>query len=249
MNRIPCPSESWDAYSEGQEFPDDLCFNCLCELPEEDPDPANGGDSPWQEGFCSEECRNRVPVPRDEEQEKSLHALDHGTWCVGYSDEWSEDPLLCDCDYSWKEAWWPKLKRWIRRQALRLVRRFSPALRDLRWAGMCCPKCGNRNHRGSWSVYFDFEVWKHPSRGVLVAYEAILDSDAGCEGIELTTVPADKAPTNLPDYWASIGMDHGTFWTEAEVKESWEMNDRWNAALGKAISEAASIPSDSEVNN
>ena len=195
MNRIPCPSESWDAYSEGQEFPDDLCFNCLCKLPEEDPDPANGGDSPWQEGFCSEECRKRIPVPRDEDKLKELDAYGHLTWTVGYSDECNQDD------------------------------------------------------RGDWLACFDFLVWKHPSRGVLIAYEVTVNSDSGgfIESPDRGVVPADKAPTGLPDYWAGIGMDDGTPWTLTEIKESWEVNDRWNAALGKAISEAASLPSDREV--
>ena len=53
QNRITCPSEMvpeepWD---------DTICAQCQTELPEEDPDPANDGTSPWWEGFCSDGCR------------------------------------------------------------------------------------------------------------------------------------------------------------------------------------------------
>jgi hypothetical protein len=48
-------------------------------------------------------------------------------------------------------------------------------------------------------------------------------------------VTPDKAPFDLPDYWASIGMDDGTAWSEKEVKDSWDCNERWNKALKEAL--------------
>jgi len=87
--------------------------------------------------------------------------------------------------------------------------------------------------RGDWLAAFDAVVWKHPSRGVLVAYHVVVNSDSGgfIDTLECGVVTADKAPFSLPDYWASIGREHGTPWTEAEVKASWETQAKWTTDL------------------
>jgi hypothetical protein len=87
--------------------------------------------------------------------------------------------------------------------------------------------------RGDWLACCDYVVWKHPSRGVLVAYHVVVNSDSGgfIETVERGVVTADKAPFSLPDYWASVGMRPGTSWTEAEVKASWETQAKWAADL------------------
>jgi len=94
--------------------------------------------------------------------------------------------------------------------------------------------------RGDWLACFDFRVWKHPSRGVLVAYEVVVDTGQGgtVDSPDSGVVEADKAPFNLPDYWTGIGMDDGTPWTEQECKDAWATNDKWNADLKAAINEA-----------
>ena len=215
-NGTPCPSDSWDAYEASQEGPEGLCVNCLCDIPEEDPDPGNGGDSPWREGYCSEDCRERIPVPSDEDKLKELDAYGHLTWTVGYNDEWSDDNI-CPCPTTWEPG--------------------QPKRGPAYGADGTCTKCGGREGRGDWMACFDFVAWEHPSRGVLIAYEVTVNSDSGgfIDTLDRGVATADKAPTDLPDYWASIGMDDCTPWTEDERKESWKANDRWNAALGEAI--------------
>jgi hypothetical protein len=171
------PDEPWD---------DTVCFNCGCDLPDEDP-----GDDYWWEGYCSEPCRRGEPVSPDEDQLKSLDAYDHLTYTTGYSDEWNED-------------------------------------------------VGEDSDRGDWMVCFDFRVWKHPSRGVLVAYHVVVNSDSGgfIDTVERGVVEADKAPFTLPDYWTSIGMDDGTPWTEQECKHADDCQERWEADLREAIEQA-----------
>ena len=94
--------------------------------------------------------------------------------------------------------------------------------------------------RGDWMACFDFRVWKHPSRGVLVAYHVVVDSDSGgfIDTLESGVVEADKAPFDLPDYWTSVGMEHGTPWTEQECEEANECQTRWAEALKEAINKA-----------
>ena len=186
----PCPSASWDAHEAAQEGPEGLCANCLCTLPEEDPDPKNGGDSPWWDGFCSEPCRDGTPVPSDEDLVAALDAYGHLTWTTGYSSEWSED---------------------------------------------------DDDDRGDWLACFDAVVWKHPSRGVLVAYHVVVNSDSGgfIDTLESGVVEASKAPLRLPDYWSSVGMEHGVQWTEAEIQEAGKCQERWEADLRAEIENLA----------
>lgn len=168
------PGEDWD---------DTICFNCGCDLPDEDPDPENTGTSSWWEGFCSEPCRKGEPVTSDEDQLKSLDAYGHLSYVVGYSDE------------------------------------------------------GEDSDRGDWLACFDFKVWLHPSRGVLVAYHAIVNSDSGgfIDTLESDVVEADKAPFTLPGYWADIGMEHGTPWTDQECRDAQAIYGKWYADLRAAI--------------
>ena len=175
------PDEPWD---------DTVCFNCGCDLPEEDPDPENTGAGPWWEGYCSEPCRKGEPVTADEDQLKLLDAYGHLTYTTGYSDEWNED-------------------------------------------------VGEDSDRGDWLACLDFKVWKHPSRGVLVAYHVVVNSDSGgfIDTLESGVVEANKAPFSLPDYWTGIGMDYSS-WTEQECKDANDCQEQWEADLRKAIEQA-----------
>ena len=91
---------------------------------------------------------------------------------------------------------------------------------------------------GDWLACFDFRVWKHPSRGVLVAYEVVVDTGHTVDSPDSGVVEADKAPFNLPDYWTGIGMDDGTPWTEQECKEANECQARWAKNLKEEITQA-----------
>ena len=99
---------------------------------------------------------------------------------------------------------------------------------------------GEDSDRGDWLACFDFKVWKHPSRGVLVAFHVVVNSDSGgfIDTLESGVIEADKAPFDLPDYWTSIGMDDGTPWTEQECKDANDCEKRWEADLRKAIEQA-----------
>jgi hypothetical protein len=50
-------------------------------------------------------------------------------------------------------------------------------------------------------------------------------------------VEADKAPKDLPDYWASIGLDHGGM-TDDDLEAAGEINKKWNEALKIALASA-----------
>jgi hypothetical protein len=86
---------------------------------------------------------------------------------------------------------------------------------------------------------FDFKVWKHPSRGVLVAFHVIVNSDSGgfIDTLESGVVEADKAPFSLPDYWTGIGMDYSS-WTEQECEVANACQKLWEADLRQAIEQA-----------
>lgn len=99
---------------------------------------------------------------------------------------------------------------------------------------------GYGNEDGDWLACFDFEVFDHPERGLLVAYHTVVDSDSGgfIDTLERSVVEVGKAPFDLPDYWLSIGMDHGVEdWSEEDIKEALLANEQWNAALKDAVKE------------
>jgi len=207
------PDEDWD---------DTICANCLCDLPDEDPDPENTGASPWWDGFCSEPCRKGVPVPFDALVLRRLDAYQScgaSVYWAGYSDEWSKDNI-CGCPTVCKPN--------------------KPVQGPVYGADGACTTCGGREDRGDWSVHFAFIVWKHPSRGVLVAYEAVVNSDSAgfIELAENGVVKADQAPLNLPDRHISYGMDHDTAWTDAEMDEAYLCQEKWKRDLEEAINTA-----------
>jgi hypothetical protein len=208
MNYPGGPDEPWD---------NTTCANCGCDLPDKDPDPENSGTSPWWDGFCSEPCRKGEPVPPDEDQLKSLDAYGHLNYVVGFSDEASED-AICGCPTVWEPGKPVK----------------APQYKDGN-----CTKCNGREDRGDWMACFDAIVWKHPSRGVLVAYHVVVNSDSGgfIDTLKSGVVEADKAPFDLPDYWASIGMEQG-LWTKQECEEANECQARWTKVLNKEITQA-----------
>jgi hypothetical protein len=92
------------------------------------------------------------------------------------------------------------------------------------------------DERGDWLACFDFEVFDHPERGKLVAYHVVVNSESGhfIDTLETAVVEASKAPFDLPDYWTGIGIDQGD-WTEEEVNQAHECNERWNKDLREAL--------------
>jgi len=98
--------------------------------------------------------------------------------------------------------------------------------------------------RGDWLACFDFKVFQHPDRGVLVAYHTVVDSDSGgfIDTIEAHVVEAAKAPFDLPSYWLSIGLDvDPDSWTEEDIKEAEKANTAWNADLRRALASTNSL--------
>ena len=86
---------------------------------------------------------------------------------------------------------------------------------------------------GDWVACCDFSVTVH-ERGVLVAYHVVVDCESGgfVDTVESNVVDADRAPFDLPSYWAGLSE---LCLPEDEVRET---NESWNAALKKAIKEA-----------
>jgi hypothetical protein len=158
---------------------------------------------------CEQE--ERANTPTNGELIEELDAYGHLTWVVGFNDEWAEDPR-CEC---------PKFEA-------------CEGLVPL------CKSCAHPEHRGDWFACFDFKISNHVEKGLVIAYHAVVNSDSGgfIDTGESGVVPLSKAPFNLPDYWASIGMDDGTPWTVDECKAVEICNDRWNKDL---ISEIARV--------
>ena len=195
-------------------YDDTICCNCFCELPEEDTDPENSGTSPWWDGYCSEACRQGVPVPTDQEMLAKLDAYGHLNYVVGFSDKCSDDDI-CDCPTIWAPG---KPKQ-------------APTYNE----EGACTKCGGRENRGDWLACFDFRVWRHPSRGVLVAYHAVINSDSGgfIDTLESGVVEAENAPFGLPECYC---IDCGApLWTEEECKSADECQERWERDLKEEV--------------
>jgi hypothetical protein len=97
----------------------------------------------------------------------------------------------------------------------------------------------DNEERGDWLACCDFEVFNHPERGVLVAYHVVVNSDTGgfIDTLEARVVEADKAPKDLPDYWAGIAVDHGGM-TDDDLEAAGEINREWNEALKIALASA-----------
>jgi len=96
---------------------------------------------------------------------------------------------------------------------------------------------GAQTDRGDWLACFDFIVFKCRSRGIMVAYHTVVNSDSG--GFIMTAeegvVVADKAPFDLPDYWTSVGMDGGVQWLDEEIKSADDCQRSWEASLRHEI--------------
>jgi len=161
---------------------------------------------------CEDE--ERANTPTDGELIEQLDGYGHLTWTVGYSDEGCEDPR-CEC---------PKFE-------------VCEGLVPL------CKSCGHPEYRGDWLACFDFKMFDHLDKGLVIAYHVVVNSDSGgfIEMYDSGVVTPDKAPFDLPDYWTSLGMDDDTAWSEKEVKNSWECNERWNKALKEAIVEQEAL--------
>ena len=91
---------------------------------------------------------------------------------------------------------------------------------------------------GDWLACFDFKVFDHPDRGVLVAYHVVVNSDSGgfTDTVESCVVGADKAPTDLPNYWTDIAVEHGGM-SESDLNDASKINANWNEALALAINQ------------
>jgi len=98
---------------------------------------------------------------------------------------------------------------------------------------------GYDNEHGDWLACFDFAVFEHPERGVLVAYHTVVNSDSAgfVDTLEACVVEAAKAPYGLPDYWSGIGQEHSE-WSEEDLAEAHKINDAWNEKLRVALAAA-----------
>jgi hypothetical protein len=97
---------------------------------------------------------------------------------------------------------------------------------------------GYDNDNGDWLACFDFDVFDHPERGKLVAYEVVVNSDSAgfIDTLDKGVVEADKAPFNLPDYWMGIGIDNGPEdWSDQDIEDSSRVNASWNDALKRVL--------------
>jgi hypothetical protein len=65
----------------------------------------------------------------------------------------------------------------------------------------------------------------------------VVDCESGAftDTVNAQVVEADKAPFDLPDYWATIGHETGV---DVDDADAYAVNESWNAALKKAIEEA-----------
>ena len=169
----------------------------------------------------------------DERLMQSLDAYGHLTWTVGFSDEWTEDPL-CECA-SFKPS-------------------PSPAEEDEEdWShGLLpvCVKCDKREHRGDWLACFDYNVATDDHGVTRVAYHVVVNSDSGgfIDTLERGVVGPDKAPYDLPDYWTSIGIEHGTPWSPEEMKQADHCQTQWSLSLREAITQSRQRYLDSQEN-
>ena len=96
---------------------------------------------------------------------------------------------------------------------------------------------GYENDNGDWLACFDFEVFNHPERGLLVAYHVVVNSDSGgfVETAQTDVVEAEAAPFNLPDYWMGVGLEPGGDWSDDDIAEATRTNESWNEALAAEI--------------
>jgi len=167
--------------------------------------------------YC--EQQERAECPADEELIAHLDAYGHLSWVVGFSDEWPEPgDNVCGCPTIWRP---------------------NQPVEKPEYDDGACTSCGGRENRGDWLACFDFKAHEHPARGWLLAYHVIINSDSGgfVETVESAVVPLADAPLNLPDEYTDIGMQQGEQWTEKEIHEANEANERWNAAITAAKKE------------
>lgn len=175
----------------------------------------------WDD-YCEQEERKHYPT--DDEMMGELDAYGHLSYVVGFSDEWAED-RVCDCSTVRPEIVFDEDK------------------------GPTCKKCGGREYRGDWLACFDYHVYTDPDCVTKLAYHVVVNSDSGgfIDTLEtgcITFNPLEpdemmkalkQIPYDLPDYWTSIGMEHGTVWLEAEVKDANKCQEKWKAALKKDL--------------
>ena len=95
------------------------------------------------------------------------------------------------------------------------------------------------DERGDWRAYFDFFIHTNPDGDTKIAVQTVYNSESG-GFIHATNrvVPVDKAWQifNLPNYEMSLDMDMAeSMWTDEEIKEAEECNERWNKSLKESI--------------
>ncbi|MBO76777.1 MAG: hypothetical protein CME17_05025 [Gemmatimonadetes bacterium] len=183
----------------------------------------------WDD-YCEQEERKHCPT--DDEMIDQCDAYGHLSFVVGFSDEWTEDKV-CDCPTVYKGG---KVTE-------------KPVFVCDEDKGPACKKCGGRENRGDWLACFDYHVYTDPDCVTKLAYHVVVNSDSGgfIDTLEtgcITFNPEDpdammealkQVPYSLPDYWTSIGMEHGTVWLEAETKDADKCQEKWKAALKKDL--------------
>lgn len=167
----------------------------------------------------------------DERLMQSLDAYGHLTWTVGFSDDWTEDPL-CECA-SFKPSLSPEVgEDWS----------HGPF--------PVCVKCDKREARGDWLACFDYIVDTDEHGVTRIAYHVVVNSDSGgfIDTLERGVVRPDKAPYDLPDYWTSVGIEHGTPWSPEEMKQADHCQTQWSMSLKEAIDQSRQTYLDSQEN-
>ena len=94
--------------------------------------------------------------------------------------------------------------------------------------------------RGDWMACFDYAVYDDIDRGIVIAYHVVVNSESGSciETQEYAVVPLSKAPYNLPEQYVDGSICADDQWRDDELTQAQDTNDRWNAALKRAITVA-----------
>jgi len=98
----------------------------------------------------------------------------------------------------------------------------------------------NWETRGDMLWCFDFSIWDDIDRGIVIAYHVVVNSESGSfiETQESAVVPVSEAPYNLPERCVDRSLSADDQWTQAELTQAQDTNQRWNASLLRAITAA-----------
>jgi len=101
-------------------------------------------------------------------------------------------------------------------------------LRDLDPYGSLEYTIGYDNNDGDWTACFDYEIVRHHTKGVLVLYKIVVDSDSG--GFIETADQGESAfifAKNIIEDWTGIGQELDGPWSEEDIQQAVETSNRW----------------------